>query len=112
MAEIGRIYDEESLETDEEGELDDGGNSDEGTVVADEDDDQDDNVDGEIAFGSTKPMLGDVSDSHPMSEITVSIAGEQENINENSPQNTNNKRGYEVATEDSTVDTDKKRRKI
>lgn len=111
---------------DDEGELGDGENSEEGTVIADEDDvdvdvDEDAKEDGQLDFGITKPMHHSASDTfydeendgQPMKEITFTIEqGEESGDDSKSRQNLNTKRGYDIVTEDVSVDPEKKRRKI
>ena len=94
-------------EYDEEGELGDGEHSEEGTVIADEDGEEN-AVDQNFAYDDDNGGGG-----QPMREITVRIEKEEGSIIDSvNRQGMNTKRGYEVATENSTVDPGIKRRKL
>lgn len=107
--------DYENLEetSDYEGELGDGENSEEGTVVADEDEGEE-NVD-DHGFGDVKQMndsdmyYDDENDGQPMKEITFRIDTGGENGDH---EHSSNKRGHGEANDESIVDPEKKRRKI
>lgn len=116
-------YPENEGDYDDEGELGDGENSEEGTVIADEDDvdvDEDAKEDGQLDFGITKPMHHSTSDTYydeendgqPIKEITFTIEQGEESSDDPKSRQMNSKRGYDIATEDVSVDPEKKRRKI
>jgi len=107
MAETEKLLEDESLGyqngyDDDEGELGDGENSEDGTMI-------DDDVDGEGNdngdFGTDNPEMyyDDENTDSPMKEITVRI--EEGGLN-------SVKRGYDDTSDDVPVDPEKKRRRV
>ncbi len=123
LAEVGALHsnedhldesiDYENMDEYDEGELGDGENSEEGTVIeGDVDDDQDDFGGVSALNDSAYDTYDDDNGEQPMKEITVPrIEPGVDNESVNSL-NVASKRGYQVANEDSAVDSDKKRRRI
>ena len=101
---------------DEEGDLEDGENSEDGTVVpGDGDDEGDDTVDDQFNQFNTDVYDDFNSGGQPMKEITVRLESNETEtpVVKNGPVLNNNKRGYDVSgTVDSIDESDNKRRKI